>query len=233
MARQFNLSIDAGTTFTIDMPAVRDQTGAVLDLTGYTAMSTLKKSYETSSGQNLTTTITTPTNGIITLSLDDATTATLEPWRYVYDVVIVDPSSNVTRVFQGTADVTAGVTTITPTPRAIPNSRDTFIAYCRRQLGEPVISLNLDDDQVEDAIDDALNYFHQYHYDATFRTYLKHQITLTDIANEWIPCNENIITVVKIIKTDADNISLFDFRYQLKLQDFYNFSNVSMQNYYI
>lgn len=215
------------------MPAARDASGAVMDLTDFTVSSTMKKSYGTSTGIDLGAAISDEVNGLITLNLDADTSAVLEPYRYVYDVVLIDGAGTVTRAFQGTVDVTAGVTTITPTNRAIPTNRATFIAYCKRELGAPVININLDDDQIEDAIDDALNYFRQYHYDATHRTYLKHRIEQIDIDNEYIPCDESIITVVRIIKTDADNISLFDFRYQLKLQDFYNFSNVSMQNYYI
>ena len=58
-----------------------------------------------------------------------------------------------------------------------PTSRATLKDYAKRQLGHPVVELNLDDDQMEDRIDDALEYFQEYHFDATENTYLKHQIT--------------------------------------------------------
>ena len=46
-----------------------------------------------------------------------------------------------------------------------PNTRQTFKNYCLRRLGAPVIEINVDDDQVEERIDDALQFFHDYHFD--------------------------------------------------------------------
>ena len=48
---------------------------------------------------------------------------------------------------------------------AIPNTKATFKEYCLRALGKPVVEINVDDDQVDDRIDEALQYFAQYHYD--------------------------------------------------------------------
>ena len=61
-----------------------------------------------------------------------------------------------------------------------PNSKATLKDYCLRRLGHPVVEINVDDDQVDDRIDDALAYYRDYHYDGTERTFLKHQITSTD-----------------------------------------------------
>ena len=58
-----------------------------------------------------------------------------------------------------------------------PTTRATFKDYCKRKLGWPVVELNLDDDQVEDCIDDSLQFFQEYHFDATENTFLKHQIS--------------------------------------------------------
>ena len=58
-----------------------------------------------------------------------------------------------------------------------PTTRTTFKDYCKRKLGWPVVELNLDDDQVEDCIDDSLQFYQEYHYDATENTFLKHQIS--------------------------------------------------------
>jgi len=58
-----------------------------------------------------------------------------------------------------------------------PTTRTTFKDYCKRKLGWPVVELNIDDDQMEDCIDDALQFYQEYHFDATENTYLKHQIT--------------------------------------------------------
>tara|TARA_B100000579_G_scaffold196933_1_gene160921 strand:+ start:540 stop:1550 length:1011 start_codon:yes stop_codon:yes gene_type:complete len=62
-----------------------------------------------------------------------------------------------------------------------PTSRATLKDYAKRQLGHPVVELNLDDDQMEDRIDDALEFFQEYHFDATEPTFLKHQITASTL----------------------------------------------------
>lgn len=58
-----------------------------------------------------------------------------------------------------------------------PTTRTTFKDYCKRKLGWPVVELNIDDDQVEDCIDDSLQFFQEYHFDATENTFLKHQVS--------------------------------------------------------
>ena len=58
-----------------------------------------------------------------------------------------------------------------------PTSRATFKEYCKRKLGHPVIELNLDDDQIEDTIDDAVSYWQEYHFDGTHPEYVKKQVT--------------------------------------------------------
>ncbi len=58
-----------------------------------------------------------------------------------------------------------------------PTTRATFKDYCKRKLGWPVVELNIDDDQVEYCIDDSLQFYQEYHFDATENTYLKHQIS--------------------------------------------------------
>ena len=62
-----------------------------------------------------------------------------------------------------------------------PTSRATLKDYAKRQLGHPVVELNLDDDQMEDRIDDALEFFQEYHFDGTEKTYLKHQVTASTL----------------------------------------------------
>lgn len=69
---------------------------------------------------------------------------------------------------------------------AIPSSRTALIDYCKRRLGFPVIEINVDDDQVEDRIDDALQFFQDYHYDAIQKVYLKHLVTQTDVNRQYI-----------------------------------------------
>ena len=76
---------------------------------------------------------------------------------------------------------------------ASPNSRQTFIDYCLRKLGEPVIEVNVDPDQIEDKVDDALQKYREFHSDATVRIFLKHEMTADDIANKYVPISDDII----------------------------------------
>ena len=86
---------------------------------------------------------------------------------------------------------------------ATPNSRATLIDYCKRRLGDPVIEINVDEDQLEDRVDEALQYYQEFHSDATVRTYLKHLITATDVSNEYIPISSDIIFISKIIRRNT------------------------------
>ena len=64
---------------------------------------------------------------------------------------------------------------------AQPASRSEFKDYCLRQLGAPVLEINVADEQCEDRIDDAIQYFHERHFDGVVQTYLKYKITQGDI----------------------------------------------------
>ena len=64
---------------------------------------------------------------------------------------------------------------------AIPNSKATLKEYCLRKLGKPVIEINIDADQCDDRIDEALQYFSEFHFDGVERMYLKHQLTTDDV----------------------------------------------------
>ena len=66
---------------------------------------------------------------------------------------------------------------------AVPTTRATFKERCLRNLGKPVIEINVDDDQLEDRIDEALQVWNDYHYDGSEKIYLKHQVTSDDITN--------------------------------------------------
>ena len=63
---------------------------------------------------------------------------------------------------------------------ANPNTRETLKQYALRNLGKPVIEINAEDSQLEDRIDEALQYYAQYHYDGIRRTYLKYKLTSAD-----------------------------------------------------
>ena len=64
---------------------------------------------------------------------------------------------------------------------AKPNSRATLVSYCKRALGHPVIEINVDDDQVDDRIDEALQFYQEYHHDAIEKVYLKHKVTNSEL----------------------------------------------------
>ena len=118
---------------------------------------------------------------------------------------------------------------------AKPTTRAQFKDYCKRRLGFPVIDINVDDDQVEDRIDDALQFFEDYHFDGTEKIYMKHQITAEDINRRWIYAPEAVIFVTGVFPFDDSNssINMFDLRYQLRLHDLYDFTSVSYVSYEI
>src|SRR6056300_1422834 len=104
---------------------------------------------------------------------------------------------------------------------ANPTSRDTLIDYCKRRLGDPVIEINVDVDQLEDRVDEALQYYQEFHSEATFRTFLKHQITSDDITNEYVPISSDVISVTKMFALTSGSINknFFDIKYQMYLND--------------
>jgi len=116
---------------------------------------------------------------------------------------------------------------------SIPSTREQHKDWCLRQLGFPVIDINVDDDQVDDAIDQSLQYFQDFHFDSMERTYLKHQISDTDKLNQYIPIPDGIIGVTRIFPVSSTNasVNMFDLRYQLRLHELYDFTSTSYVNY--
>lgn len=119
---------------------------------------------------------------------------------------------------------------------AVPSTRAEFKEYCLRELGKPVIEINVDDDQVEDRIDQALRYYWDYHFDGSEMTYYKHQVTQTDKDNKYITLPENIIGAVNIFSIGDPSIradDIFNIRYQIALNDLYTLTSVSLVPYYM
>ena len=116
---------------------------------------------------------------------------------------------------------------------ANPTTRDEFKKYCLRRLGHPVIEINVDEDQLQDRIDDALSFYRDYHYDGTERTFLKHQVTADDITNEYISIPSNIIGVVNVfpVGTGLNANNLFNLRYQITLNEIYDWAHSQFANY--
>jgi len=138
------------------------------------------------------------------------------------------------------------------------NSRQGLIDYCLRKLGFPVIEINVDEDQLNDRLDDALQYFQERHFDGIERVFLKHKILASEIntfrnstsptsanspvgvttsnyveAQNFIPLPDTIIGVNSIFKMDASTISsgLFNIKYQLFLNDLYYYGALDLLNY--
>ena len=118
---------------------------------------------------------------------------------------------------------------------AVPASRSEFKEYCLRKLGKPVIEINVDDDQVEDRIDEALKYYWDYHFDGTEMIYYKNTITASNVSEKYINLPDNIIGAVRIFNIGDPMVTnnLFDIRYQIALNDLYTLTSVSMIPYYM
>ena len=142
---------------------------------------------------------------------------------------------------------------------AVPATRETLKQYALRALGKPVIEINADDDQLEDRIDEAVQYFQQFHSDGIRRTYLKYKLTAADkarlsglnqesetktdlkdssVSTTWyedknyLVVPETVLSVINIFPfSNKGNMNLFDVRYQLRLNDLYDFSSTSIINY--
>jgi len=142
---------------------------------------------------------------------------------------------------------------------AIPTTKATFKSYCLRALGDGVIDINISDDQADDRIDEALQYFAQYHYDGIEKVYLKHLVTSaevtrartntsttgTDTADDtitatwkegdnFIPLPNTILSVIQVwplTDTGSGPSNMFDVRYQLRLNDLFDLSSTSVMHY--
>lgn len=106
---------------------------------------------------------------------------------------------------------------------AIISSRSGLTDYCLRALGHPVIEINVDDDQIDDRIDEAIQFYQEYHSDAVIRTFLKHQVTADDITNRYITLPESMLYVVKVLPIGGvgSGSDIFSLDYQLHLNDLY------------
>lgn len=114
-------------------------------------------------------------------------------------------------------------------------TRDELKDYCLRRLGAPVITINVDDDQLEDRIDDSLQYYQDYHYDATELFYWQHVITQQDIDQRYFQIDPGILGITRIFPLN-DTITknnMFDLRYQLRLHELYDFTSTSYTNFNI
>ena len=123
-------------------------------------------------------------------------------------------------------------------------NRQEFKDYCLRRLGFPVIDINIDDEQVEDRIDDAMQYWQDYHFDGLQKVYYIKAVTQQDINQRYIDMRPsvtkdasnnslNIVGVTRIfpVSDSQATINMFDLRYQLRLNELYDFTSASYINY--
>mgnify|MGYP003631498208 FL=1 len=108
---------------------------------------------------------------------------------------------------------------------AVISTRQGLIDYCLRRLGDPVIEINVDVDQIEDKVDDSLQKYQEFHSDATLRAYLKHQVTQTDIDNKYIPIPSDVVFVTRVfpVTSTFGSSGMFDIRYQMMLNSMADF----------
>ena len=78
-----------------------------------------------------------------------------------------------------------------------PNSRESLIEYALRRLGKPVIEINVDCEQLEDRLDEALEMWQEFHMDATETVYEPYQLTADDITNQYITFDSNVYTTIE------------------------------------
>lgn len=151
---------------------------------------------------------------------------------------------------------------------AKPTTRQELKDYAYRQLGAPVLEINVDDDQADDLMDDAIQFFNERHYNGVEKMYLKHELTQEDIdrgkadgtsgvgivttsvnsssvsglgtvTSNWyensnfIPVPDSVIGVEKVFKFDSSTISsgMFSIKYQLFLNDLYQFNSIDLLQY--
>ena len=151
---------------------------------------------------------------------------------------------------------------------AKPATRQGLIDYCLRKLGAPVLEINVDDDQIDDLVDDAIQFFNERHFDGVERMFLKYQLTQADIdrgqakdtdgvgivttsvtstniagygtttsnwyeTSNFIQVPDSVIGIEKVFKFDTNTISgsMFGIKYQLFLNDLYNFNSIDLLQY--
>jgi hypothetical protein len=109
---------------------------------------------------------------------------------------------------------------------ARPTTRAQLADYCLRALGAPVMEINIDEDQLEDRIDEAIQFWQEYHSDAMVRSFIKHQVTQEEIDDNKISVPDAVLSVTRVLSfQDTNAASMFSTKYQMHLNDFYGLRN--------
>jgi len=106
---------------------------------------------------------------------------------------------------------------------AKPSTRQGLIDYCLRRLGAPVLEINVDDDQIDDLVDDALQYFQERHFDGVERMYLKYRFTEEDLNRGKATNQDGSTNTVGIVTTSATSTNISG--YGTTVSNFYEASN--------
>lgn len=118
---------------------------------------------------------------------------------------------------------------------ALPTDRASLKQYCLQALGEPVITINVPDAQLDDRIDEALQWYADYHWDGSFKEYYKHQLTDTDIVNGYIEIPDETLGVFDIFDLGTAISSaggMFSINYQIALNDLYTYVSADIVPYW-
>lgn len=118
---------------------------------------------------------------------------------------------------------------------AIPTTREEFAELCLQRLGKPVINIEVTDDQVDLAIDEALAVYRDHHYDASSKVYYKHLVTEKDKQRRYITLPDSIHGVTRIFDVTGiyNGNNIFDIRYQIALNDLYTLTQQSMVPFFM
>lgn len=117
---------------------------------------------------------------------------------------------------------------------SVPTTRAGFKDWCLRELGHPVLQVNVTEEQAYDRIDQALRFWMDYTYDGTHRVFYKTQVTDEDKTNRYITVPENIIGAISVFNPTSysSTDTLFNVRWQLAMNDLYSMTGIDLVPYY-
>lgn len=104
-------------------------------------------------------------------------------------------------------------------------SKTGLIDYCLRELGYPIVQINVTEEQIEDRVEEALERFRTYHYDGIEKVYLAHQMTQENLDTKQIVLDDELIygvTKVHHYGSALSSNNLFNLEYQLRVEDLYS-----------
>lgn len=111
-----------------------------------------------------------------------------------------------------------------------PSTVDDTVSYIRKRLGEPVVQVNVADEQIYDRILDAFQFFRDYNEDGLEKTYVSHIMTDDDVSNGWIPVSNNVFEITRVLPpTNIDKNIMTDITYNMRHS--INFNEFMMSAY--